>query len=205
VAGTHQAGFFVSTEDWYPSHHAVYWVDETGWMTRMAGTTPGYGGDFGPGTDAELYIPRGLAVDASAGVLYIADAGNSCVRAVDLATGLITTVAGGGAIGSPTYGDGGVATAAQLARLGRIQLGPDGLLCIADSNRGIRVLDPRHRRRELRRRHDGGGRGAAHPDGARDAAQRADRPERRRVRRSGGGGLRRGLRLRAAISGEPLL
>ena len=44
--------------------------------------------------------------------LYFADVGNSRIRSVDLTTGVITTVAGGG---TGDFGDGGPATDATLA------------------------------------------------------------------------------------------
>ncbi|MEO7649658.1 MAG: hypothetical protein ABIZ80_04270, partial [Bryobacteraceae bacterium] len=57
-------------------------------------------GDLGPGTSAYLNGPQGIAVDAEGKNLYIADTGNSALRRVDLATGIIYLVAGG-------YNDGG--------------------------------------------------------------------------------------------------
>ena len=71
----------------------------------------GYSGDDGPATAAELDYPHGVAVDA-AGNLFIADYDNNCVREVNIATGVITTVAGNGTAGYS--GDGGPATAAEL-------------------------------------------------------------------------------------------
>lgn len=53
--------------------------------------TPGYSGDNGPASSAELAYPSGGAVD-SAGDLYIRDQDNNRIRKVY--TGLITTVAG---------------------------------------------------------------------------------------------------------------
>ncbi|MBU2009421.1 MAG: hypothetical protein KJ624_06275, partial [Chloroflexi bacterium] len=83
----------------------------TGAITTFAGTgVQGYGGDGGPATAAQLTTPRGLALDS--GYLYIGDRGNNRVRRVDLATGIITTVAGTGVAGFG--GDGGQASAAQL-------------------------------------------------------------------------------------------
>ena len=52
-----------------------------------------------------------MAVDA-AGDLFIADTCNNCIREVNHATGVITTVAGNGTCGFS--GDGGQATAAEL-------------------------------------------------------------------------------------------
>ena len=48
----------------------------------------------------------------SAGNLFIADSGNNVIREVNLATGVITTVAGNGTGGYS--GDNGQATAAEL-------------------------------------------------------------------------------------------
>ena len=58
----------------------------------------GYSGDNGPATAAELNEPAGVAVD-SAGDLFIADIDNDRIREVNLATGVITTVAGNGTLG----------------------------------------------------------------------------------------------------------
>lgn len=56
----------------------------------------GYAGDDGPALDAQISESRGLAVDAGGTTMFIADYGNSRLRRVDLATGIITTVAGTG-------------------------------------------------------------------------------------------------------------
>ena len=54
----------------------------------------GYSGDGGFATNAELFAPKGVAVDAT-GNLFIADTGNNVIRKV-ATNGIITTVAGGG-------------------------------------------------------------------------------------------------------------
>src|SRR5438552_15179672 len=83
-------------------------------ITTVAGTgVGGSGGDGGPATAAQLNTPRGVALD-SRGNLYIGDSANNLVRRVDATTGIITTVAGGGAP-ADGLGDGGPATAAQLS------------------------------------------------------------------------------------------
>jgi hypothetical protein len=77
----------------------------TGVLTLVAGNgTPGFSGDNGPATSAQLYSPQGLAVD-SASNLYIADSGNNRIRKVS--NGVITTVAGNGTGG--VSGDNGPA------------------------------------------------------------------------------------------------
>jgi hypothetical protein len=92
-------------------NHRVRKVDANGMITLIAGNgTGGYSGDGRLATEAELYYPSGVAVDAL-GNLYIADNYNSCIRKVDR-NGIITTVAGNGDWGY--RGDGGPATQAQL-------------------------------------------------------------------------------------------
>jgi streptogramin lyase len=54
---------------------------------------PGYAGDGGAAPAARLNEPKNIALDRF-GNLYIADSENHVIRKVDLATGLITTVAG---------------------------------------------------------------------------------------------------------------
>jgi uncharacterized protein (TIGR03437 family) len=84
-----------------------------GVITTVAGNgTPGFSGDNGPATSAQLAQPFGLAVD-SAGNLYIADHGNDRIRKVS--NGVITTVAGAAANGTCCFnGDNGPATSAQI-------------------------------------------------------------------------------------------
>ena len=91
------------------SNSVIRRVDHaTGIITTVAGTgTAGYSGDGAAATLAELNAPYGVAVTA-AGDLYIADSTNNVIRRVDHATGIITTVAGTGAVGYS--GDGAAAT-----------------------------------------------------------------------------------------------
>ena len=84
----------------------------TGFITTLVGNgNPGYSGDGGLATSAELNGIRGVAVDAS-GNLYLVDPANNRVRMVTASTGIITTVAGTGISGYS--GDGGAATLAEL-------------------------------------------------------------------------------------------
>ena len=48
----------------------------------------------GSASDAQFFHPQGMAIDGDK--LYVADSDNHAVRAVDLATGVVTTVAGDG-------------------------------------------------------------------------------------------------------------
>ena len=73
-------------------------VSPSGIITTVAGNGGlGYSGDNGPATSAELFVPAGMAMDAS-GNLYIADDDNNRIRKVS-PSGIITTVAGNGTAG----------------------------------------------------------------------------------------------------------
>jgi sugar lactone lactonase YvrE len=123
-------------------NHRVRRVDaESGVITTVAGIgRPRYSGDGGEAVDAGLNEPAALAVSEE-GILYIADQSNNRVRAVDLATGVIRTVAG---TGTAAYnGDGVIATETGLAGPSGLALAADGTIFIADSFNGrIRAVDP---------------------------------------------------------------
>jgi len=75
--------------------HRVRVITPGGVIQTVAGTgAPGFSGDGGQATAAQLNSPYGLAIDA-AGNLYIADLGNARIRRVS-PDGIITTLAGGG-------------------------------------------------------------------------------------------------------------
>ena len=57
------------------------------------------GAQDGPGAQASFDAPQGLA--HSAGTLYVADTDNHLIRAIDLASGAVTTIAGTGELGYP--------------------------------------------------------------------------------------------------------
>ncbi len=79
------------------SSHSVRKVDpKTGTITTVAGTgRPGFSGDGGPATRAQLSDPHSISFDR-AGNLYIADVRNHRVRKVDPKSGVITTLVGNG-------------------------------------------------------------------------------------------------------------
>jgi sugar lactone lactonase YvrE len=112
----------------------------TGTITTVAGDgSRGFSGDGGRATAASLNAPTGVTVDSS-GNLYIADSRNYRVRRVDVAAGIITTVAGNGIYGFS--GDGGPATAASLSFPWGVALDGSGNLHIADTNNNrIRRVD----------------------------------------------------------------
>jgi len=104
----------------------------TGIITTIAGNgIPGYAGDHGIATVAEVNNPTGLALDG-AGNLYIADSSNNVVRVVSAATSIISTVAGTGQAGYA--GDGSAATSAQMNTPNGLAFDAAGNLYISDTN-----------------------------------------------------------------------
>ena len=108
-------------------------ASSTGVITTVAGNgLAGYAGDGGLAASASLLRPSGVAVDAAKGVLYIADTLNSVIRIVTKSTGIISTVAGNGTIGSG--GDGKLARNATLNRPSSVAIDTtSGTLYIADT------------------------------------------------------------------------
>jgi len=109
-------------------------------IDTVAGTgANGYNGDGIQATQAQLNYPKDIEVGPD-GRLYIADTWNNRVRAVDLTTGIITTVAGSGVLGY--NGDGIPATEAQLNRPMGVEFDANGDLYIADwENNRIRKVN----------------------------------------------------------------
>src|SRR5580698_10396651 len=101
-------------------------------------TAPGYSGDNGAATGAQLYFPAGMAF--SKGNLYIADQTNHCVRMIS--NGVITTFAG--VCGTPGFlGDGAAATLANLNTPSGVAVDPNGDVLIADTvNNVVRIVVP---------------------------------------------------------------
>lgn len=101
-------------------------VNSASIISTIAGNGgPGYSGDGGSATQAELNQPAGVAIDGS-GNLYITDIANLRLRKVS-AAGIITTLAGGGT------GDGGLAVFGLLNTPWGIARDSAGNTYIADS------------------------------------------------------------------------
>ena len=79
-------------------NHVVRKVDAvTGVISTFAGTgSPGFSGDGGPASSAQLRQPHSIAVDPAQRLLLICDIGNHRIRRVEFATGHIDTFAGTG-------------------------------------------------------------------------------------------------------------
>ncbi|MGE5548948.1 MAG: OmpL47-type beta-barrel domain-containing protein, partial [Bacteroidota bacterium] len=127
---------FISDTD----NNRIRRVDPDGIITTIAGTgVAGYSGDGGPATAAMIDNPYGVAICPDGGI-YISDYGNHRIRRVD-PNGIITTIAGTGQQGYS--GDAGPATEAMLSGPKGVAVGPDGSICIADSNNSrIRRVGP---------------------------------------------------------------
>ena len=127
----------------------VYFVDEVSMVVRKINTsgiistvagngTMGYSGDGTAASAAQLHSPTDVTMDA-AGNLFIADAGNNCVRKVNTA-GIISTVAGNGSSGFSA--DGTLATNAVFNSMGSVAVDVAGNIYIADgANPRIRKVN----------------------------------------------------------------
>ncbi|TEU19160.1 MAG: hypothetical protein E3J21_04445 [Anaerolineales bacterium] len=119
--------------------HLVFKIESEGTISRVAGTgEPGFSGDGGLATEAQLFSPFGMAFDSD-GNLYIADLLNARIRKVDT-NGIITTVAG---TGTPGYsGDGGPATEAELSSPFAVAVDPEGNVYFSShTNKVVRKID----------------------------------------------------------------
>ncbi len=121
-------------------NHRVRRISPGGTIATVAGNAlPGFSGDGGPATLAELNTPTAVAVDPQ-GNLYIADSGNNRVRKVTT-DGTVTTFAGNG--NAALFGDGGPALAAALHGPRGVAFDAAGNLYIADTqNHCVRMVDP---------------------------------------------------------------
>ncbi|MBW8862921.1 MAG: hypothetical protein JF601_11230 [Acidobacteria bacterium] len=125
--------------------HVVRKIDmRTHVITTVAGTgTPGFGGDGGAATAAQLRQPHSIAFDAD-GALLICDIGNHRIRRVDVRSGIITTFAGTGATTATPDGAAIAGTALRGPRT--IAVAPSGDLYIAlREGNAIYRLDARTR------------------------------------------------------------
>lgn len=94
-------------------HRIVRFDPRTQAVTAFAGTgKAGFGGDGGPADQAQFNIPMCGVIDPTGKFMVVADIGNHRVRRIDLATKMVTTIAGDGKKGVPK--DGAPALAAPM-------------------------------------------------------------------------------------------
>lgn len=120
-----------------------------GHITTVAGGST-FIGDGNPAVSASLARPSAITLDAN-GNLFVADYFHFVVRRIDLTSGLINTVAGGGI--SATGGDNGPALAAFLGSVEDLAVDPAGNLFLltdqvrrVDARTGIITTLPGYRR-----------------------------------------------------------
>jgi sugar lactone lactonase YvrE len=118
----------------------VFRLGASGKLTVVAGNlTPGYSGDGGRATNAQLYCPLGLAFDAKDDLYVTDDHGTDRVRMID-PRGIISTIAGSGTpeLDAGGYsGDGGPAIRAHLQMPVGIATDIHGNLYISDRDNSV--------------------------------------------------------------------
>jgi trimeric autotransporter adhesin len=121
------------------SNHIIRKINPLGIITTVAGNGfPGYSGDGGQATAAQLTLPSGVAVD-SVGNLFVAEYGNHIIRKI-FASGIISTVAGTGIAGYT--GDNIAATNSRLHSPFGVALDNSGNIFIADEdNNRVRKIN----------------------------------------------------------------
>ena len=112
-------------------NHAIRKVDLlSGLISTFAGTgRSGYSGDGGLAINANFNEPTGI-IGNTYGQVYISDTNNDVIRKIDIASGIITTIAGTG-----SRGNNGVNMPATMARLSA----PHGLA--VDSQQNLYIVD----------------------------------------------------------------
>ncbi len=110
----------------------------SGVISTFAGSGKfGFKGDNKTAKKASFQFPKSLTTDREN--LFIADTGNNRIRAINLSTGVITTVAGDGV--NAYAGDNGAATKASLSIPTNIAIDKTGNLFISDQkNNVVRVI-----------------------------------------------------------------
>ncbi|HWN70052.1 MAG TPA: hypothetical protein VNM90_20570 [Haliangium sp.] len=123
-------------------NHRIRKITLAGVVTTVAGSgTPG--SQDGSMAQASFSRPYALASD-SAGNLYVSDLDGYRIRKIDLASGMVTTIAG---TGTPGHLDAEDPMAAQFFGLEGIDVGEDMYLYAADGSRGEN--EPYHRVRRV--------------------------------------------------------
>jgi sugar lactone lactonase YvrE len=127
----------------------IRWVDaDTNIIDTIAGNgTPGFSGDGGPATDAQISAPAALAIDQGGTQLLIADTRNQRLRRVDLASHEIASIAGG-ATQSVIYDPSLSGAALPLVHLSALALDGAGNIYLpvfwGDIGLTIERIDPTH-------------------------------------------------------------
>ena len=123
-------------------NHRVRKVDaKTGTITTVAGTgEKGFAGDGGPANKAQFSGIYCASLDPAGQRLLLADLDNRRIRAVDLTSGIVTTIAGNGERGAPA--DGAEAKNSPLVDPRAVAADRDGNVYVLErSGHALRVVD----------------------------------------------------------------
>lgn len=154
---------------------------KTGRIQTVVGSgVPGYSGDGGPALQASFGGIYGLSLDRAGKTLFLADLDNRRIRAVDLKTGVVRTVAGNGKRGVPA--DGSIAVESPLVDPRSVTVDRRGNVFILERNgNALRQVDPQGRIRTVVGKDgkpgsdgDGGEGTAAHLRGPKDVGMDLD-------------------------------
>ncbi|HEY0945719.1 MAG TPA: immunoglobulin domain-containing protein, partial [Opitutaceae bacterium] len=117
-------------------NHTIRTVTPAGEVSTLAGEAGVSGSAEGTGTAVRFFAPQGLAIDESAGALYVADTNNHCIRKIVLSTGVVSTLAGDAAQSGSVDGAG---RAARFQFPSGIAVGAERTVFVADTgNNAIR-------------------------------------------------------------------
>ncbi|HUQ72704.1 MAG TPA: hypothetical protein VM165_24470 [Planctomycetaceae bacterium] len=122
-------------------NHTIRRLDpKTGVITTFAGTTKGFSGDGGPADKAQFNETYCIAMTPAGDRMIVTDLSNHRIRAIDMKSGIVTTIAGSGARGVPV--DGTEALKAPLVDPRAAVMDSKGNLYILErSGHALRVVD----------------------------------------------------------------
>ena len=134
------AGDLYIADSW---NHCVRKIHaKTGIITTIAGTgEPGFGGDGGPASRAEFNFLMCVSLNSTNDKLFVADLKNRRIRMVDLATRIVSTVAGNGKKGIPR--DGSLATESPLVDPRAVAVdSQENIFILERSGHALRMVTP---------------------------------------------------------------
>lgn len=134
VAVDRSGNIYVADRD----NHTIRAIDPSGRVTVLAGTgTTGFAN--GAAASAQFNQPYGVALSPDERTLYVADYLNHAIRAIDLGTKQVRTLAGNGSAGLAN----GRGEAAQFNQPYNVKADANGRLYVPDQlNHAIRRVDP---------------------------------------------------------------
>ncbi|MDR1011513.1 MAG: hypothetical protein LBM04_10410 [Opitutaceae bacterium] len=117
-------------------------IDPAGTATILAGDPGGSGGWLdATGTAARFKSPAGLALRS--GTAYVADTGNNVIRAIEIATGKVATLAGNANAPATAPAADGAGAAARLKSPAGLAIDDSGHLFVADTqSHTVRAITP---------------------------------------------------------------